>query len=1075
MVRYSFDRGFYLKCLAVWMLAHPAVYQMPTAAVEPLPQTVEFNRDIRPILSDTCFHCHGPDKAKRKANLRLDTEEGARADLGGYHALVPGDAAKSELLQRLIAKDEKERMPPKQLGRPLTDRQIQLVRRWIEQGAKWQKHWSFIPPQRVAPPAGGAWSRNPIDNFILARLEQAGLKPSPEAERTTLIRRVTLDLTGLPPTPGEVEAARNDQSMDWYEKVVARLLSSPRYGERMSARWLDAARYADSNGYQDDGERYMWRWRDWVIDAFNRNLPFDQFTVEQIAGDLLPNATLEQKIATGFNRNHRINAEGGIIPEEYAVEYVADRIETTATVWLGLTLTCTRCHDHKYDPIKQTEFYQLFAYFNNLPESGRGFKYGNSPPYIKAPTPDQQSQLRVVEARVAQAEERFRKLGDEIARVQTEWEKKVTANLPFTPEQRQALDWSINRELLAYYPLDGNAINHARGDQPAAPAPVTGTLFRDGKASFAEGRLGQAADFDGQRFIEAGDVADFGFDDRFTISAWIYPQGERGGTIVSRMTDTARSKGYSLALVNGKLQFNLVVRWLDDALRVESETKLTPNRWHHVLASYDGKKAANGVRIAIDGQPVKLTVLLDALNQTFQAKEPLRIGAGGGKESRFHGKIDDVRIYHDVLTTDEVRVVASADAIADVIALPAEKRNATQSHKLRSFFLELHAPAAMRQARADWFALQKEQERLIERFPDTMVLEEMPTPRETFVLIRGEYDKRGEKVSPGVPAALPALPAGVPNNRLGFARWLVDPQNPLTARVIVNRYWQQYFGAGLVKTVDDFGSQGEWPSHPELLDWLATEFVRTGWDVKRLQELIVTSATYRQSSKVTKALLEKDPDNRLLARGPRLRLPAETIRDQALAASGLLVERTGGPSVKPYQPAGLWKELSGGKDYEPDRGLKLYRRGLYTFWKRTVTPPGMLTFDASMRETCVVRETRTNTPLQALNLMNDVTYVEASRVLAQRIMNEAGPSSAERLTLAFRLLTGRPPKPAELTILQAGYEHHLAEYRKDTQAARKLVSAGEYPRNDKLDVSELAAYTALAGLIMNLDEAITKE
>ncbi|MBL8793401.1 MAG: DUF1553 domain-containing protein [Planctomycetia bacterium] len=1071
MVRSCNKRRFQAGCLAVLLGGLLLGRHHFAPAVEPLPQTVEFNRDIRPILSDTCFHCHGPDKAKRKANLRLDTEEGARADLGGYHALTPGNPAKSELLQRLLANDDEGRMPPKELGRPLTERQIQLVRRWIEQGAKWEKHWAFLPPQRRVPPSGGVWSRNPIDGFIRARLEHDGLQPSSEADRTTLVRRVTLDLTGLPPTPAEVDAALQDASPDWYETVVARLLASPRYGERMAVRWLDAARYADSNGYQDDGERYMWRWRDWVIDAFNRNMPFDQFTVEQIAGDLLPNATLEQKIATGFNRNHRINAEGGIIPEEYAVEYVADRLETTATVWLGLTLTCTRCHDHKYDPIKQSEFYQLFAYFNNVPESGRGFKYGNSPPYMKAPTPDQQAQLQAADAKVAQAEARFRKLGDAIAQAQGEWEKKLTAQMPFTPEQRKALDWTVVRELLAHYPLDGNAINRAGGDRPASP----GTEFRDGQASFIDGKLHQAADFDGRRFIDAGDTADFGFDDRFTIAAWVYPQGERGGTIVSRMADGARAKGYNLALVNGKVQFNLVVRWLDDALRVESENKLAPNRWHHVLASYDGKKAASGVRIAIDGQPAKLHVHLDALNQTFQIKEPLRIGAGGGKEGRFHGRIDDLRIYRDVLTAAEARIVAQPTAIADILAIPSPQRSEADAHKLRGCFLELHAPAAMRQARNDWLNAQKSRERLLERFPDTMVMDELPTPRATFVLIRGEYDKRGEKVTAGVPAVLQPLPSGVPNNRLGFARWLVDPKNPLTARVTVNRFWQHYFGTGLVKTVDDFGSQGEWPSHPELLDWLATEFVRTGWDVKRLQELIVTSATYRQSSKVTKALLEKDPENRLLARGPRLRLSAETIRDQALAAGGLLVERVGGPSVKPYQPAGLWKELSGGKDYEPDRGQKLYRRSLYTFWKRTVTPPGMLTFDASMRETCVVRETRTNTPLQALNLMNDVTYVEASRVLAQRIMTEAGPTPTERLTLAFRLLTGRAPKEAELRILQAGYEHQLQAFRADPAAAQKLVRAGEYPRDERLDVSELAAYTAQAGLIMNLDEAITKE
>lgn len=1030
------------------------------AGAEPLPATVEFNRDIRPILSDACFHCHGPDKAKRKANLRLDTEEGALADLGGSHAVVRGQLSKSELYQRIITRNEKERMPPTKLGRPLTERQVQLLARWIEQGAKWQKHWSFIPPQRPSVPQTGApWVRTPIDGFILDRLTKEGLQPSPEADRTTLVRRVTLDLTGLPPTPAEVDAALADQSSDWYAKVVDRLLASPRYGERMAVRWLDAARYADTNGYQDDGERFMWRWRDWVIDAFNRNLPFDQFTVEQIAGDLLPNATLEQRIATGFNRNHRINAEGGIIPEEYAVEYVADRVETTATVWLGLTMTCTRCHDHKYDPIKQKEFYQLFAYFNNVPEFGRGIKYGNSPPFVPAPTREQQVRLQALDQELAQAQEHLRKLQPELSAAQAAWEK--------TFQPLGGLDWTITEHLMARFTLDGSAASGS--------AQVPHGVFRDGKPAYGPGRRGQAADFDGQRYLDAGDVGKFGFNDRFTLAAWIFPQGEQGGVILSRMADTSRSKGYSLGLAGGKLQFDLVVRWLDDALRVETTNRLALNQWHHVVASYDGTKVADSVRLYVDGVPQKLTILLDALNQDFEAKEPLRIGAGGGQAGRFHGLLADVRLYDERLTPDEALVVASDDSIAALLALQSERRTAPQRAKLQRYYLEEHAPTAIRQTRRQVLALQHQKEQLRATYPTTMVMQELPTPRASFVLLRGEYDKHGEQVAPGVPTALAPLPAGVPSNRLGFARWLVDPQNPLTARVAVNRFWQMYFGTGLVKTAEDFGSQGEWPSHPELLDWLATEFMRSGWDVKAMQRLIVTSAAYRQSSKVTKILLEKDPDNRLLARGPRLRLSAETVRDQALAASGLLVQRVGGPSVRPYQPAGLWKELSGGKDYVPDHGVNLYRRSLYTFWKRTVTPPGMLTFDASMRETCVVRETRTNTPLQALNLMNDVTYVEAARVLAQRIMTEAGPTPEARLTMAYRLVLGRPPRPTEVQVLRAGFDHQQSAYRQDQEAARKLVRAGEYPVHEKLDVSDLAAYTAVAGLILNLDEAITKE
>ncbi|MBY0523954.1 MAG: DUF1553 domain-containing protein [Gemmataceae bacterium] len=1035
-----------------------ATLAAPVGAAEP--RKIDFNRDIRPLLSDACFHCHGPDKAKRKANLRLDTEEGAFADLGDGRAIVAGDPGKSEVFRRIVATKDKERMPPVNSGRHLTAEQVALIRQWIEQGAKWQKHWSFIAPQRPELPKvkETRWPRNPIDAFILERLERERLAPSPEADRTALVRRLTLDLTGLPATPAEVDAALNDPSEQWYEKVVDRLLASPRYGERMAMRWLDAARYADTNGYQSDGERHMWRWRDWVIDAFNQNMPFDRFTTEQLAGDLLPNATLSQRIATGFNRNHRGNAEGGIIPEEYAVEYVVDRVETTSTVWLGLTMGCVRCHDHKYDPIKQKEFYQLFAYFNNVPEQGRAIKYGNSPPIITAPTPEMLLQLDQVDGKLTDAQRKYRKLSSWIEHAQAEWEK--------SPEAARPSDWSYGRQLTAHFPLDGD-LNDRQGR--AKPGK-----FVDGDSAFVPGKVGNAADFDGKRYLDLGNVGDFGFYDKFTLAAWIHPKGDRGGPILSRMSDASRAKGYSVHLKGGKLQVHMTVRWLDDALRVETEHPLPSDRWQHVLVTYDGSRLARGVKVYVNGHEAKLKVLLDELNQTFQTKEPFRVGAGGPPEDRFHGSIDDVRIYQDRLTAEEVELVATVEPIQAITALPAARRTTIQTRKLRTYFLETLAPERIRRAGEQVAALQKQREQHIESYPTTMVMEEMASPRDTFILLRGEYDKHGEKVSPSVPAVLSPLPEGGKNDRLRLARWLVDPANPLPARVTVNRFWQMYFGTGIVKTVDDFGSQGEWPSHPELLDWLATEFIQSGWDVKAIQKRIVMSATYRQSSRVTRELYQKDPENRLLARGPRFRLSAETIRDQALAMSGLLVEKLGGPSVRSYQPAGLWKEL-GDYDYVQDHGQNLYRRSMYTFWKRTVAPPAMMTFDAAAREVCTVRETRTNTPLQALILMNDVTFVEAARNLAQRALLDVGNTPEQRLTLAFRLATARKPNAVELRILTDGLRHHLEAYRKDEQAAMKLVSVGESRRNPKLDVAELAAYTAVTGLILNLDETITKE
>jgi hypothetical protein len=1048
-----------------------------------MPATVEFNRDIRPILSDKCFTCHGPDSARRRTKLRFDIEADAKQDLGGRFAIVAGDLAKSEMVRRITAAEPARRMPPPASGRTLTDREIDLIQKWIEQGAKWENHWSFNAPRRASLPEvkNRAWPKNDIDFFILQRLEKEGLSPAPEADRSTLIRRASLDLTGLPPTPAEVDAFVKDTSRGAFEKAVDRLLASPRYGERMAAQWLDAARYADTNGYQTDAERYMWRWRDWVIEAYNRNLPFDQFALQQIAGDMLPHPTLDQKIATGFNRNHRGNGEGGIIPEEYAVEYVVDRVETTSTVFMGLTLGCARCHDHKYDPFSQKEFYQLFAYFNNIPERGKANKYGNSAPMIQAPTAEQQVRLNEIDRELAAAEKQFENVRAESLKAQRSWESAL--------EPSRAIDWSIPADLIAHFGFDGDLsgqfraqlavpaqqqynVNAAPAAPPAEPKPAS-AQFQDGEPQFADGRIGQSASFDGKRFIVGGDIGSFGFMSRFTLAAWIYPTAGTGA-VITRTKDIEEESGYGLYLKDGKVQANLILRWLDDGARVETLKPIELNRWQHVMMTYDGSRTAEGIKIYVDGRPQELAVHLDDVNQNFQSREPMRIGGGGGRSNRFQGKIDDVRVYDVALSPQHAAVVATGESINEIAPIPPAKRTEPQAEKISLYFLENHAPERVQQAWRTLVARRRLKTTFLDSLPTVMVMQERETPRDTFVLIRGAYDKPGDKVTPGVPTMLPPLPKGAPNNRLGFARWLVDPSNPLTARVAVNRFWQMYFGTGLVKTVEDFGSQGEWPSHPELLDWLATEFVRTGWDIKAMQKLIVTSATYRQSSRTTPELLQKDPENRLLARAPRLRLPAGAIRDQALAVSGLLVEQLGGPSVKPYQPAGLWKELSG-QEYVQDKGQKLYRRSLYTFWKRSSPPPSLMNFDAAGREACVVRETRTNTPLQALDLMNDVTYLEASRKLAERVMKEQRTSPDERIALAFRLITARDPTPREATVLGDALSSYLAEYKNRPDEARKYLSQGESPRDEELDPGELAAYSAVASLILNLDETITKE
>lgn len=1018
---------------------------------------VDFDRDIRPILSDKCFTCHGPDEQKRASGLRLDVRESAFAARDGKTAIVPNDLNVSVLHHRITSTDADQKMPPKDSGQELSDAEIQLLTRWIQEGAKWTEHWAFLQPTKHELPQleNPQWCNNAIDHWVLQKLHQENLKPSAEADRRTLIRRVTLDLTGLPPTPAEVEAFLADNSPTAYEAVADRLLASPRFGEHMAATWLDAARYADTSGYQNDGPRSMWRWRDWVIEAFNSNMPFDQFTVEQIAGDLLENASLNQRIATGFNRNHRGNSEGGIIAEEYQVEYVVDRVDTTATVWLGLTMGCARCHDHKYDPIRQTEFYKVFAYFNNVPESGRALKEGNSPPIISAPRPFEEERLRDLDQQIQTTESRIRELESTLTETLRKWEKSVAA--------ASEIDWSITDGLVNHMAFDLSLYDQAR---------KMDSVFDVTSSPYLPGAVGHSIAFGRGSFVNAGDTASFGYMDKFSIALWLRAE-EANGTVISRMTPVEEGAGYSLQLRDGLLQVNLINRWLDDAIRLESRQPLPSNQWCHVTMTYDGSRVARGVQVYVNGQPFEMNITLDRINQTFALPlETLRIGGGA---LPFTGAIDDVRIYNRDVSASEAELIAVAYSISDILRIKQENRTAAQQKKLTQYFIQHHAPAEIRDAYLSLRKLQNERRVFEENLPTVMVMEEMATPRKAHVLIRGQYDNPGEEVQPGVPAVFPPIPENVPNNRLGFARWLVNSQHPLTARVAVNRNWQKYFGQGLVRTTEDFGSQGDRPSHPELLDWLAVEFVESGWNMKAMHKLIVMSATYRQSSGVSSELLRLDPDNRLLARGPRRRLPAEAIRDQALFLSGLLNEQLGGPSVNPYQPDGLWKEIATITDYPQSHGPDLYRRSLYSFWKRTVAPPTMVTLDASSREACVVQRSRTNTPLQALALMNDVTFVEAARVFAQRMMKECGDDPAQQISKAFVMATAREPRPEELAILQGSYERNLNAYELAPEAAQQLIHSGEFAVNTDLNPAKLAALTTVTSLILNLDEVVTKE
>jgi hypothetical protein len=1055
-------------CLAVMVTATAAGVR---AQNQPAGPPVSFTREVLPILSNNCFACHGPDEQQRKTKFHFDTREGAFAKRG---VIEPGNAADSLLIEMITHPDPKQRMPPLESGHTLTEKQISTLRRWIDSGAAWDTHWAYTPARRQEPPATKrtGWARNPIDRFILARLEREGLQPSPEADQETLLRRVTYDLTGLPPAPAEVDAFLADRSPDAYEKRVDALLQSPHYGERMAMSWLDASRYADTHGYHIDNLRQMWPWRDWVIGAFNRNLPFDRFVTEQIAGDLIPNATRDQKVASGFNRNHMINFEGGAIADEYQVEYVVDRVEATSSAFMGLTMGCARCHSHKYDPITHKEFYQFFAFFNSVPERGLDGRLGNAAPVLPLPSHEQQTRLDELDAAI---EARTDALADLVIEpVQREWEKTLS----------QAALRSVEPgtdALVAHYELDGNFSDISGRFQH-------GRMIT-GDPTFDAGRMGRAVSFDGDTEVSFGNVGRFDRADRFSTAFWVKPRGSLPVHVLQKLNDAQGRRGCEwrfedILLVGiqrwaGRLTVTLASDSPAGAIQIRTRERFRFGDWHHVALTYDGSGKAAGLRLYVGGAPADVEVVRDTLAGPIANDAPLRIGSRSLGQP-FVGQVDDLRLYSRVLEPGQIANLAIHYPPRLVLSGVFGKRSAAEAAEVRDYFLTHAAPQALRTAYAELKTLNKDKEEFEKGIPTAMVMADMKKPRETFVLARGDYRNQTEKVQPGVPSMLPPLPKDAPLNRLTLAQWLVDPNHPLTARVAVNRFWQTYFGYGIVKTQEDFGVQGEPPVHPELLDWLATEFVRTGWDVRAMQRAIVTSATYRQSSSVTPALRDKDPENRLLARGPRFRFQAETIRDTALAASGLLNRQIGGPSVLPYQPKGLWEEMAfgegfSGQAYEQSHGKDLYRRGMYTLWKRTVPPASLSTFDAPDREKCAARRALTNTPLQALTLMNDPTYVEAARALAERALLEGGKDDKSRVTYMFRLATARMPTGKEADVLRELLRGRLKSFAADRRSAAQLVAVGESSRDKRLDPAELAAWTTVASVILNLDETITKQ
>ncbi len=1032
-----------------------------TASAKRLPEQVDFNFHVKPILSDRCFVCHGPDQAKQQAGLRLDTQAGAFAPLteGEGYAIVAGNLAQSVAYHRLITDDPDSIMPPPESNLQLTDYEIAVIGRWIEQGATWKEHWSFAPPQAVEPPAVQQedWVRNPIDRFVLARLEQENLSPALEASKEKLLRRVTFDLTGLPPTLDELDRFLADSSPNAYERTVDRLLASPHYGERMAPMWLDLARYADSHGYQDDRPRTMWPWRDWVVRAFNENLPYDQFATWQLAGDLLPDASYEQQLATGFNRNHAITQEGGVIPEEYLAEYAADRTNTFATAFLGLTVECARCHDHKYDPISQKNYYGLFAFFNNVPETAQIDYRDKAPkPAIRMQDAELEAQKVFVDSTIAALEQQAQRRIDQPSDTFAQWRQKATT------------DPDTESELVAHFPLNVLENEQFLDRTSQLPARMNVGLSSDiALPEQVDGREGKALQFDGANFLTLGDVGDFEHYDHFSIGAWIYSTGEhtqRAG-LLGRRNGELQRQGYDLTLTkDNRLSLRLIQEEGDTYLEVTTRARIAPQRWTHVAATYEGSGRAAGVQLYLNGQAQPMRTVHDNLERgaTILNGNDFLVGHWNHRNRATDtygfagGRIDEVRVYHRALTPPEIRQIAESSVP------PSE--NERYAHYVA------HHDANYRQIVRQLDSLR----RLDLELPNVMVMQERDERVQTYLLKRGAYDAPGDSVFPSTPEALLPFDEEYPPNRLGLARWLTDPQHPLTARVAVNRFWQLYFGQGLVQTPADFGNQGALPTHPDLLDWLAVHFVESGWDTKALQKLIVMSATYRQSAMMTEEKHRRDPANELLARGPNTRLTGEMFRDNALAMSGLLSSKIGGKWVKPYQPPGIWEAMAnqiGENKYRPSRGEGLYRRSLYTYWKRTIPPPTMVMFDAPERTVCVAKRQSTSTPLQSLALLNDPQYVEAARKLAERMMANGGEHAEAQIAYGFRLVTSRSPEPEELAILVSLYDQKYAAYQAQPAEAEALLRVGDSTYDLRFEQPRTAALAVVANTLFNLDEA----
>lgn len=1029
------------------------------------PAKIRYNRDIRPILAENCFACHGPDSAARKADLRIDRPADAFIMRNGRAPIVKGKPEASEIIKRVTGVGPV--MPPAATHKTLTPQQIKMLKLWVSQGAEYERHWSYISPVRPALPAvkNMAWVKNPIDRFILAKLEAKGLTPAPEADKRTLIRRLSLDLTGLPPAPDEVENFVNDKSPDAYEKLVDKFMAKPEWGEHRGRYWLDVARYADTHGIHIDNFREIWAYREWVVQAFNANKTFDQFTIEQLAGDLLPKPTLEQKIATGFNRCNITSSEGGAIDEEYLVLYARDRTETASQVWLGTTAGCAVCHDHKFDPLSQKEFYSLSAFFNNTTQAAMDGNVKDTPPIIQVPLMADRPRWETIQAEIVEA-------------------KKATETRK-TVARGDFEKWLYTNEanpVAGTIPTKGLQF-HARlseGKDNTPKAVLKGTTLDFKTAGTLGWEAGHTASNTYRRqagnTVETPDAGDFEKSQAFTCSVWVKTTNG-AGAVVARMDDQSDYRGWDLWLEGGKVGTHIVNKWPSDALKVVSKEPMELGKWQHLCFTYDGGAKPDSVRVYINGVLKPTDTQSDTLKNTIRTKVPFKVGQRHTTAGLDGAAIQDVRLYDRVLSGTEVSTLATGTRAAWLMSKSADTLSVVEKDELFSWWLT-GSDEDYRRLLASYTRLQEEESAIRARGTIAHVANEKMDAAQAFILFRGEYDKRRDKVLAATPAILPAMPASYPKNRLGFAKWLLLPEHPLTTRVTVNRFWQEVFGIGFVKTAGDFGVNGEIPTHPELLDWLAVEFREKGWDVKRFFKLLVTSATYRQACITTPAKRQKDPLNRLLSRGARFRMDAEMVRDYVLASSGLLSRKMGGASVKPYQPDGVWEAVamigSNTRDYRRDSGEGLYRRSMYTFWKRSAPPASMDIFNAPSREFCTVRRERTNTPLQALVTMNDDQCVEAARTLAQHALKEGGTTFASRLNYITLRLVARPLRANEVSIVAKSLRDLATYYKANPKDAKALLMVGESKADASLAPEPLAAWTMLTNQLMNLDEVLNK-